>query len=224
MKVNNEVINWLESVTKNELLSIIKNGLKNSIIPKDIDVEDVFDAIGCMYIGEEYHKQTNTKIYIEEEIINNLEDIEELFDNTSIEDYKKLIGKCFSYKNDIVIKVIGIRDDFNNKYYEIDNFKTHFLYEQFEFYNGGWHIQDYIWLQEQAKGKYPDESYLKFCITPYTEMNISREGMYILANNGDLYVDEDCEYRKLKPIDIKTFEAIRKEAIENDGEYEIQWK
>jgi hypothetical protein len=69
-----------------------------------------------------------------------------------------------------------------------------------------------------AKGKYADKKYLKFCITPYTEMNIGSENMYHLGKDGNLYIDVDCsgEYMKIENIENETFEKIRKEAIENE--------
>lgn len=154
--------------------------------------------------------------------------LEDDFFDCDINDYKAIIGKCFRHDN-IVLKVVGIRDDFDNKYYEAGHYETEFLYEQYECYSDEWHIQDYIWLQESVYGKYASVSdkkeYLRFCITPNTEMNIGREGMYMLGKDGLLYVDEDCSrecYTRYEEIPNEVFEKIRAEAIANDGEYKIE--
>ena len=153
--------------------------------------------------------------------------LEDDFFDCDINDYKAIIGKCFRHDN-IVLKVVGIRDDFDNKYYEAGHYETEFLYEQYECYSNEWHIQDYIWLQESVYGKYASVSdkkeYLRFCITPNTEMNIGREGMYMLGKDGLLYVDEDCSgecYTRYEEIPNEAFEKIRIEAIANDGEYKV---
>ena len=145
---------------------------------------------------------------------------EEFFD-CSLEDYKNIVGKCFRHGN-VVLKVVGIRDDFSNPHYEDCNYKTNFLYEEFRNSRDGWNINEYIWLQDRAYSMYIDEEdkqkYLKFCITPYTEMNISKEGMYLLGKDGKLYVDDDCSgecYTCFEEMDPGEFERIRQEAIKN---------
>ena len=139
------------------------------------------------------------------------------------EDYKKLIGTCFINEDkSIVVCVVGIRDDYDDKYYEADHHVDNFLYEKYEKYNDGtWHTQDYIWLQETAKGRFAEEEYLKWCLTSQTEMNINAEGMFMLGKDGNLYVDVSCggDYDVYKPMSKATFELIREEAIKNDGEY-----
>lgn len=84
------------------------------------------------------------------------------------------------WKQDIVLKILGIRDDFDNKYYKVDQLEKEFLYEQYEFYNNKWHIPDYIWLQDivydENATKEDKEEYLRFCFTPNTEMKKSRYG------------------------------------------------
>lgn len=42
---------YLESLDKNDCLSIIKYGLRGSNAPKDVDVEDIYEVIGCLYIS-----------------------------------------------------------------------------------------------------------------------------------------------------------------------------
>lgn len=154
--------------------------------------------------------------------------LDEDFFDCNIDDYKAIVGKCFRH-GDVVLKVLSIRDDFDNKYYETSHYETNFLYEQYEFYNNKWHIQDYIWLQETVSSKYATkddkEKYLRFCFTPNTEMNIGREGMYLLGKDGLLYTDDDCSYEyytQYKEIPNEMFEKIRTEAISNDGKYKPQ--
>lgn len=152
--------------------------------------------------------------------------LDEDFFDCNIDDYKAIVGKCFRHK-DIVLKVLGIRDDFDNKYYKVDQLEKEFLYEQYEFYNNKWHIPDYIWLQDMVYDKNATkedkEEYLRFCFTPNTEMNIGREEMYLLGKDGLLYADYHCsgEYTQYKEIPNETFERIRQEAIDNDGEYTV---
>lgn len=146
--------------------------------------------------------------------------LEDDFFDCDINDYKAIIGKCFRHGN-IVLKVLDIRDDFDYKYYKS------FLYEQYEYFCNEWHIQDYIWLQDIVYNKYMPESYkneyLRFCITPNTEMNIGREGMYMLGKDGLLYKDVDCSGKSYRYEEIpnEMFEKIRTEAIANDGEYKV---
>ena len=49
---NKECIEWIESLTKDALLSIIKYGLRGYPgAPIDVTVDDIYDAIGCNYIN-----------------------------------------------------------------------------------------------------------------------------------------------------------------------------
>lgn len=49
---NKECIEWIESLTKDDLLSIIKYGLRGYPgAPIDVTVDDIYDAIGCNYIN-----------------------------------------------------------------------------------------------------------------------------------------------------------------------------
>lgn len=43
---------YLDSLDKNECLTIIKYGLRNSNAPADVTVEDIWHIIGSLYIGE----------------------------------------------------------------------------------------------------------------------------------------------------------------------------
>ena len=42
---------YLESLTKDDCLSIIKYGLRDSNAPTDITVEDIYEVIGCLYLS-----------------------------------------------------------------------------------------------------------------------------------------------------------------------------
>lgn len=47
-------LKYLESLTKEKILSIIKYGLRNSSAPEDITVEDIYEVIGCMYMADKF--------------------------------------------------------------------------------------------------------------------------------------------------------------------------
>ncbi len=49
---NDRVREYLESLDKQDLLSIIKYGLRGSNAPEGVNVEDIYEAIGCSYISE----------------------------------------------------------------------------------------------------------------------------------------------------------------------------
>lgn len=44
-----KVVKYLETLDKDECLSIIKYGLRGSNAPEDVTVEDIFTVIGCLY-------------------------------------------------------------------------------------------------------------------------------------------------------------------------------
>ena len=46
----NDVFEYLERLSKDDLLAIIKYGLRNSNAPVDVTVEDIFNLIGCKFI------------------------------------------------------------------------------------------------------------------------------------------------------------------------------
>lgn len=46
----NNAINYLEKLSKDDLLIIIKYDLRNSNAPEDVTVEDIFNLIGCKFI------------------------------------------------------------------------------------------------------------------------------------------------------------------------------
>lgn len=47
-----EIQNYLDSLDKDDILSIIKYGLRGSNVPEGVTVEDIYEVIGCIYIGE----------------------------------------------------------------------------------------------------------------------------------------------------------------------------
>lgn len=54
MKSNNkeEIQKYLESLNKDDLLCIIKYGLRGSNAPLGVTVDDIYECIGCQYISE----------------------------------------------------------------------------------------------------------------------------------------------------------------------------
>ena len=46
------VTEYLESLTKDDLLCIIKYGLRGSDAPLGVTVDDIYECIGCEYIHE----------------------------------------------------------------------------------------------------------------------------------------------------------------------------
>lgn len=43
---------YLDSLDKQDLLVIIKYGLRGSDAPDDVTVEDIYNIIGCFYIND----------------------------------------------------------------------------------------------------------------------------------------------------------------------------
>lgn len=55
MKKNNnkdEIREYLDNLDKDDLLCIIKYGLRGSNAPLGVTVDDIYECIGCQYIGE----------------------------------------------------------------------------------------------------------------------------------------------------------------------------
>lgn len=202
-------INWgekrLDEIPITELsdLRFIINNL-----PTDVKVEIKNDKGETVHIDE----------YVDARI-------EEFF-NVPDEDFEKLVGKCFMNKEKtVVVKVVGLRDDKDNPYYERSHYIEEFLFEKYEQYGDNkWHVPDYIWLQETARGRFAKEEYIRWCFTPQTDINCSSEEMFHLGRDGNLYVDTTCgdDFMVFKPMSEATFELIRREAIETDGEYRVR--
>lgn len=52
-RTNDEIFSFLENLTKDDMLTIIKYGLRGwPTAPSGITVDDVYEAIGCQYISE----------------------------------------------------------------------------------------------------------------------------------------------------------------------------
>lgn len=209
MKNITEIHKWegkhLDEIPITEL-SDLRYILENMPVDIEIDItagDKVYDNI------DEYIYERTTQFF----------DVKE-------EDYKNIVGRCF-INNDksIAVKVVGIRDDYDDPCYKSDHHADNFLFERFERYSDdSWHVQDYNWLQETAKGKYPDEKYLKWCLTSETDMNIGSESMFHLGKDGNLYVDITCggDYDVYKPISSIRFELIKDDALKNDGGYKVK--
>ena len=196
---------------------------------KNIDEVDITALSDLQYILENLPKDVTYAIKHDNEL--RIKDYfynkQEHFFDANEEDYKRLIGKCFiNDKKTVAMKVVGIMDDYDSPYYESDHHVNNFLYEKYEKHNDEtWHQQDYIWLQETAKSeKYPDNEYLRWCLSNQTDMNINSEDMFMLGKDGNFYVDTSCggDYEIYRPMSEATFEIIKEEAIRLDGEYLVE--
>ena len=134
------------------------------------------------------------------------------FFDIPMSDYEHLVGKTFKCKEiGEVMKVTGLPDLPKNFLYEI--------YWQSS-YDDKWHLQNYIWLQQHAYGKFGQDEYKPYCLTSQTEMNILSEGMFHLGKDGNLYKSYDYEeYYRFTKCPNEEFNIARKEAINNFGEY-----
>lgn len=141
-----------------------------------------------------------------------LEDHDKFF-SVTYEDVKKLVGKVFMSENDAtLVKVLGVRDDTDNKYYDSRKLWEEFIYEELSYSKDcGWWFDDWSYLQ-----KYDDVA--KFRITPYADMNIASESMYHIGKDGNLYVDYGCDrnYEKFVEVDPTRFDIARAEAVKED--------
>lgn len=132
----------------------------------------------------------------------------ENFLNTTEEDYKRIVGKCFIHEHDKSI-VIRIED------LVFPEAPGEFLYEQYDRYSdNSWNCKDYIWLQSIADS---DPEYKKYCLTDQTEMNIGSEDMFHLGKDGYLYTTVECgeDWYRWIPFDSDKFEKIKEEALKN---------
>lgn len=52
-KINKKMTkeDYLEKLGKDDCLVIIKYGLRNLNVPNDVNVEDIYEVIGCLYIS-----------------------------------------------------------------------------------------------------------------------------------------------------------------------------
>lgn len=141
-----------------------------------------------------------------------LEDHDKFF-SVTYEDVKKLVGKVFMSENGAtLVKVLGVRDDTDNKYWDSCKLWEEFIYEELSYSkDGSWWFDDWSYLQE-----YDDVA--KFRITPYADMNIASESMYHIGKDGNLYVDYCCDrnYEKFVEVDPTRFDIARAEAVKED--------
>jgi predicted Zn-dependent protease with MMP-like domain len=170
----------------------------------------------CFDFANNNHTEANVQDTGGNHIVTIDEDnIEDFMADDVYETYTNIIGKCFINREcGIAVKILHIphNDDYFKPY--------EFIYEKFEeleFCNG-WEVEDYNWLQEQSA-----ETYNRYKLTPYANINIASENMFQLGKNGKLYTSVDCgedwyEYVEMSP---EEFEKIKKEAIENKNNYDF---
>ena len=119
-------------------------------------------------------------------------------------EYQDIVGKCFiNSRIGDAVKILLVTD--------LD--PSEFIYERFnQTRSGMWIAEDYIWLQEKN-----DLKYEKYKVTPYANINIGSEGMFLLGRNGKLYTSVSCgdEWYEYHEISNEEFEKIREEAINN---------
>lgn len=125
---------------------------------------------------------------------------------------KTLVGKCFADRGKHrLIKILGVRDDTDNPYWESCRYWEEFIYEEVDKHRDGtYSFDDYHWLQEDY-----NDDLAKFRLTPQADMNIAAEEMFHIGKDGCLYVDYCCDrtYYKFKEVKPEVFEKAREEAI-----------
>lgn len=131
------------------------------------------------------------------------------------ETVQKLIGRCFKspFGGTYMIKILGLRSDRDNKYWNSSKLWQEFIYEKVERDRSGWSFPDYSHLQNDADLK-------AMRMTPFAEINYASEEMFNIGKDGNLYVDYLCnqDYVKLQEVDQKTFNKHRAEAYEKWSE------
>lgn len=136
--------------------------------------------------------------------------IEDFF-NAPEETVQKLVGRCFKspFGGTYMIKILGLRTDRDNKYWNESKLWQEFIYEKVEKYGDGWSFPDYSQLQN-------DDDLKSMRITPFAEINYASEEMFNIGKDGNLYVDYSCDrdYSKLQEVDPRTFNKHRAEAYE----------
>ena len=125
------------------------------------------------------------------------------------ETVQKLVGRCFKspFGGTYMIKILGLRSDRDNKYWNESKLWQEFIYERVEKCGDGWRFPDYSHLQE-------DDDLKAMRVTPFAEINYASEEMFNIGKDGNLYVDYLCnrDYAKLQEVDLKTFKKHRAEA------------
>ena len=168
----------------------------------DEEYELMYQLLDEMSSADEETTSTNDNAVV----VVSEDDVDNFFAD-DYDDYKKIMGKCFiNERLGIAVKMLEIPDD---EYYQIDPYE--FIYERFDEWYNGWVPENYNWLQERTG------VYEKYKITPYANMNIAREGMFLLGKNGRLYTNISCDdaYYEFIEITEDEFENIRNEAIKN---------
>ena len=124
------------------------------------------------------------------------------------ETVQKLVGRCFKSRGGTyMIKILGLRTDRDNKYWNESKLWHEFIYEKLEKHGSRWEFPDYSHLQD-------DDDLKDMRITPFAEINYASEEMFNIGKDGNLYVDYWCnrDYSKLSEVDPKTFNKHRAEA------------
>ena len=133
------------------------------------------------------------------------------FFNPPEDTVQKLVGRCFKspFGATYMIKILGLRSDRDNKYWNESKLWQQFIYEKIEKHGKGWEFTDYSHLQD-------DEDLKDMRITPFAELNYASEEMFNIGKDGNLYIDYCCngDYSKLSEVDLKTFNKHRAEAYE----------
>lgn len=136
------------------------------------------------------------------------------FFGVTYEDVKKMVGKVFmSEDGATLVKVLGVRDDTDNEYWNSDRLWEEFIYEELSYSkDGGWWFDNWSDLQDN------DDDVSRFRLTPYADMNIGSESMYHIGKDGNLYVDYFCDqnYEKFVEVDPTCFDIARAEAVKKD--------
>ena len=131
------------------------------------------------------------------------------FFDASEETVQQLVGRCFKspFGGNYIIKILGLRSDRDNKYWNESKLWHEFIYEKVEKCSDGWRFPDYSHLQESEELK-------AMRITPFAEINYASEEMFNIGKDGNLYVDYWCnrDYAKLQEVDLRTFNKHRAEA------------
>lgn len=167
------------------------------------NVEDFPEGLGLMRDGKPFD--------LEDYFFDRIMD----FFDAPEETVQKLVGKCFKspFGGNWIIKILGLRTDRDNKYWNSSKLWQEFIYEKVEKHGSGWCFHDYSNLQTD-----PDLKAMR--ITPFAEINYASEEMFNIGKDGNLYVDYWCnrDYVKLIEVDAKTFNKHRAEAYEKWSE------
>lgn len=134
------------------------------------------------------------------------------FFDADYEQVKKLVGKCFMRADGkLMLKIIGVRDDVDNKYWNSCKYWQAFIYEEiYKYTDGKWYFDDYHNLQESY-----NDDLAKFRFTPYCNMNTASEEMYHIGKDNCLYVDYGCDgnYEKFVEVNSAQFDEAREVAV-----------